>query len=609
MAGFFSEDFLEEVRSRNSIVEVVSGYVPLKQKGQNYWGCCPFHQEKTPSFSVNADKQMYYCFGCHAGGNVIHFLMHMERLDFVEAVKQLAERAHLTLPDSRPQADVDRETRQRNRLYEINRLAARFFHDTLNGPLGRAARDYLDGRGLSGAMITRFGLGFAPDSWDALIRHMAAVQVQEAELVQAGLAIQGKRDHPYDAFRNRVMFPIIDPRGRVIGFGGRVMDGSQPKYLNSPDTPVFNKRWNLYGLNLVSKKRPLSRILVMEGYMDVISLHRFGFDEAVASLGTALTPEQAKLIKRYAGEVILAYDGDSAGQKATLRGLDILAEQGLNVRVAQFPDGMDPDEFIRKRGAPAMELALQDALELTAFKIKSLQSQFNLSQDKGRADYATEAARVIAQLKSPIEQERYLKPLSVQTGYSLETLKSQVGMSGPAPQAPSGARPAKRARPVTIQPLSPQHINAETQLLSYAASGREMAEQVFERMEPDQFVEPLHAELAEALHERLSREGWPSPAELLNEFPDAQQARRVAAILEKQTDWDGFDSLQMMEDCIRTIRVYWLQRHIDALKQQLGAQFQADADTLRIVAQIRDLTQQLRETTDAAERRDDGAYR
>ena len=362
----FPASWLDELRSRADIVQVVSGYTPLKRNGHRYWGLCPFHNEKTASFSVDPEQQLYYCFGCKAGGSVIQFVMDIEHLDFAEAVKHLADQLHMPLPQMEDDPDYQRRRDQRDRLLAANREAARFYHQTLFTPDGQPMLDYLKRRGLSDNIIRKFGLGAAPNAWDTLTRHLLAQGYTEEELRLCGLTVvkeaePATEDRParprraFDMFRNRAIFPIIDQYGNVLAFGGRTLGDGQPKYLNTSDTPVFNKRQGVYAANLLRKERHLERVILVEGYMDVVSLTQYGVTGVCATLGTALTSEQARLLKRFAPRVYLSYDGDSAGQHATLRGLDILEAEGIPARVLDFPDGLDPDEFIRRDGLQGFE--------------------------------------------------------------------------------------------------------------------------------------------------------------------------------------------------------------------------------------------------------------
>jgi DNA primase len=428
MAGFFAEEFLTDVLARNDIVDVIGEYVQLKRKGQSYWGLCPFHGEKTPSFSVAQDKQFYYCFGCHAGGNAFQFIQNIDKCDFGEAVEVLAWRAGLQMPEGQNEVNSREKEELRTVLYEIGRAAARFYHDKLYSREGLKALEYLQNRGLSERIIKRFGLGFAPDNHDEAVRFLEAQGFSREHLKIFAVAGE-KEGRWYDYFRNRVMYPIIDKRGRVIGFGGRVMDDSQPKYLNSPETPIFNKRLNLFGLNLVQQIRNLERIIIVEGYMDVISMHQAGLPYTVASLGTALTEEQARLMKRYADEVYLAYDGDSAGQKATLRGLDILKDAGLRVRVIEFPDNLDPDDYAKRFGLTGLEELMDKASPLIDYKLRTIAGGCDLRTEEGRHQYVAKSCReVLAKISSPVELDIYVKRLSRESGVSEMAIYEESGI-------------------------------------------------------------------------------------------------------------------------------------------------------------------------------------
>ena len=368
----FPDAWLDELLAKNDIVSVISSYMELKPKGRRLWGLCPLHGEKTASFSVSPDKQMFYCFGCHAGGTVIQFIMQMERLTFVEAVRTLANRVGMELPDQADDAGLQRERAYKERLYEACKAAARFFMETLIGPNGAPGRAYLAKRGLTSDSVKRFGIGYAPDSWDALKKHLQEAGFLQQELLDAGLLVHNTdRNSVYDAYRNRVIFPILGTNGRVLGFGARVLNNDKPKYINPGDTPIYNKRNNLYGLNLQKGQR-CEDLVIVEGYKDVIGLFEAGVTNAVASLGTALTVQQARLLKRFTQLVYIAYDGDAAGQNATIRGLDILSAEGIDVRVIVFPDKLDPDEFIRSHGKDAFDSLKEHALSLNAFKLESM---------------------------------------------------------------------------------------------------------------------------------------------------------------------------------------------------------------------------------------------
>lgn len=417
------ERFLDELMARTDIVDLVSESVRLTKKGSSYWGCCPFHSEKTPSFHVVPDRQIYKCFGCGKGGGAINFVMEMENLSFRDAVEVLAKRAGMQMPEMGRQSSGMRERREK--LLEINKQAARTFHKWLYAPQGAEGLDYLRRRGLSKATLTNFGLGFAPNSWDALINAMAQQGYDKRDLLDAGLAVSNKDGRIYDRFRNRVMFPIIDVRGSVIGFGGRVMDDSKPKYLNSPDTPVYNKSRNVFALN-ISKKTKSGRVILTEGYMDTISLHQAGFDSAVASLGTSLTEEHAQLLNKYFKEAIIAYDGDGAGVAAAQRAIPILERAGLKVRVLRMQGAKDPDEFIKAHGRDAFARLLDRSENQVDYRLEQIKKKYDLEDDTQKVSFLQEAAQMISTLPSAVEREIYGGHAAKTAGITPEAMAQEV---------------------------------------------------------------------------------------------------------------------------------------------------------------------------------------
>ncbi len=426
----FPSAWLDELLHKNDIVSVVSEYVELKPKGRKLWACCPLHGEKTPSFSVSPDKQLFYCFGCHAGGTVIQFVMDMERLTFYEAVQQLANRVGMELPNEINDREMQRQRAYKKRIIEANTEAARYYSRCfLNPATGKDAQAYAAKRGLNAEIVTRFGIGYAPDTWDSLLKLLKSKGYSEKELVDAGLLVHNtERNTVYDAFRGRLIFPILSVNGQVLGFGARVMGDEKPKYINTGDTPVYNKRNNLYGLYL-HKNEKLDDLIMVEGYMDVIGLYKAGVKNAVASLGTALTQQQARLLKRYVEKVFIAYDGDAAGQNAMVRGLDILKAEGLEVRVITFPDDLDPDEYVQIYGKEGFDRLKENALSLNAFKLETMAKGYDLNDENGRERYAKAACAFVAGLQ-PIEQERYYRLIAKKTGYPLEALEAQGVRSG-----------------------------------------------------------------------------------------------------------------------------------------------------------------------------------
>ena len=427
----FPQSFLDELIARSDIVDVVSSYVQLTRKGSNLFGLCPFHSEKTGSFSVSPDKQIYYCFGCKRGGGVINFIMEEENLPFPDAVRFLAKRAGLEVPEE----EGDRESgRRRQRLLDLNRDAARFYYQTLHQPEGRAVQEYLNRRKISRTTAVNFGLGASPDAWDALLTAMTKKGYTKSELLEAGLVVQNRNGGLYDKFRNRLMFPVIDVRGDVVAFGGRVLDKSEPKYMNTQETPVYSKRRVLYGLNL-AKKTNRPNIILCEGNIDVVTLHQAGFDNAVASMGTALTVEQTRLLSRFTKELVLCYDNDSAGKIATDRALQILNNSEFTVRVLQLPrrrteDGelvkQDADDFIKFQGAPAFEALLSGSENGVEFRMAQIAGKYDLSDDQSRIAYCDEVSRLLATLANPVEREVYTTRAAETAKITPEAMKLEV---------------------------------------------------------------------------------------------------------------------------------------------------------------------------------------
>ena len=428
----FPQSFLDELIARNDIVDVVGSYVSLTPKGGSFWGCCPFHNEKTPSFHVLPDKQFYHCFGCKKGGGVINFVMDIENLSYPDAVRFLAKRANIPVPEEAS----DGTEKLRRRMLELNRDAARWYYQTLQAPEGQAVRDYLDRRQIHRRIAVRFGMGAAPDSWDALLTAMTARGYSKDELIRAGLAVSGKNGHIYDKFRNRLILPVIDVRGDVVGFGSRVLDKSEPKYMNSSETPVYSKRRVLYGLNLAKKtKRP--NIILCEGNLDVVTLHQAGFDNAVASMGTALTVEQTRLLSRYTKELVLCYDNDKAGALATQRALELLNRSEFTVRVLRLPNRLvdgeyvkqDADDFIKLQGPDAFERLLNGSENGVEFRMAQIAGKYDLKDDEARIAYCGEVSELLASLPGAVEREIYTGRVAEAAGITAEAMKLEVQRS------------------------------------------------------------------------------------------------------------------------------------------------------------------------------------
>ncbi len=551
----FPPSFLDELAARNPIEEVVGQYVNLKRSGSNLFGLCPFHGEKTPSFSVSPDKGIYYCFGCHKGGSVINFEMEIEGLSYPDAVRALAKRAGMTVPEDE---QYQSRYRRQERLWALNKEAARFFHASLFQPEGAAGLEYAGKRGMPKSTLTKFGIGFAPDSWDALCKAMEAKGYTQEELRASGLvSVSQKNGHIYDRFRNRLMFPIIDVRGNVIGFGGRVMDNSTPKYLNSPETEIFNKRKNLFALNLAKKTR-LGYLILVEGYMDAVALHQYGFDCAVASLGTSLTEEHASLLARYTQQVILIYDGDEAGQNATQRAIPMLEKAGLQVKVLKMRDAKDPDEFLRKFGADRFRILLEESSNRVEYQLKAIQKKYDLNIDEERVNFITEAADFVSTLVSAVQREVYGNRAAEAAKISPEAMKIEV-------QKAYKRRLSREKRKQEKIDLAPaRNLQAQSRQIRYdnvksaAAEERVVAAVMKEpallseipELTPEEFSAPI---LAKVFSQQLQRhrEGQDATLTGLTDFTSEEMAH-IAGILQR---YDGPVNVQALRDCARTIRM------------------------------------------------------
>ncbi len=492
----FPPEFLRELEDRCRIEDIAGKYVNLKRRGKNLLGLCPFHNEKTPSFNLYPGNNSYYCFGCGKGGGVINFVMEIEHLDFQDAVKWLAQRAGLQLPQEGMDSSM---SRLRMRIMEINREAGRFFYKTLMSPQGQAGLDYFRGRGLDAAAIKRFGLGYAPEDWYGLVNHLRSKGYTVDEMVQADVARLSKKGKPFDRYRGRVMFPIFDLRGNVVAFGGRVLTDEKPKYINTSDTPVYHKSGGLFAMNL-AKNTGSRQLILAEGYMDVIALHRAGFENAIASLGTSLTEEQARVIKRYADEAVICYDSDQAGQKATQRAIPILKKAGLRVKVVTVPGGKDPDEFMRnygKDGPLRFKQLLEGGGSDVEYRLEKLRERFDLSTDQGRVRYLGEAAeQVLSKLLDPMEQEVYAGRLSQETGVDKRRILETVGRLAGRERRKEQRQLARSQMEVAAveagaNPEKKDHLRAalaEEGLIAYLFLHQDKAGALKELLPPEKFV-------------------------------------------------------------------------------------------------------------------------
>lgn len=568
----FPQAFLDELTVRNPIDEVVGQYVSLSRKGSNLFGLCPFHSEKTGSFSVAPDKGIYYCFGCHKGGGVINFIMEIEGLDYPDAVRFLAKRAGLEVPDDRAYAST---YKKQERLWALCKDAARFFHEQLLAPCGEAARAYIVRRALTRQTVTRFGLGFAPDTWSSLIDAMTQKGYQKQELLDAGLAVKSQKGALYDRFRNRLMFPIIDVRGNVIGFGGRVMDDSTPKYLNSPETIIFNKRKNLFALN-IAKKSKQGRIILTEGYMDAIALHQGGFDCAVASLGTSLTEEHAQILAKYTSQVVLIYDGDEAGQNATRRAIPMLEKAGLQVRILRMQGAKDPDEFLKKFGADRFSLLLDKSENQAEYRLESLRRKYDLTDDAQRVQFLRDAAEFVSSLSNAVEREVYGRRAAESASISYEAMKLESDKAFRR----RVAREKKRAENAQLAPARQQQPRVKS--VRYDNVRSAMAEEGLLRLlckepalfdqtplAPEQLSVPLFQRVYAALRERHRSGAGVTLGALAGEL-SAEEMTHLSAVLNR-------DDQPVSEDALRD--------YISLIQQEAARRSGTDGEALLQMAQ------------------------
>ncbi|MGM9601708.1 MAG: DNA primase [Faecousia sp.] len=547
----FPPAFMDELVQRNPIEDVVGQYVSLKRSGANLFGLCPFHGEKTPSFSVNPDKGIYYCFGCHKGGGAVNFMMEIEGLSYPDAVRALAKRAGMEVPEDEK---YQSRYRQQERLWALNKEAARFFHAQLFTPAGAEGLAYAQKRGMPKSVLTKFGIGFAPDSWNALMDAMRQKGYTDQELRDANL-VSDKNGHIYDRFRNRLMFPIIDVRGYVIGFGGRVMDDSTPKYLNSTDTLVFNKRKNLFALNF-AKKTKMGFIILVEGYMDAITLHQYGFDCAVASLGTSLTEDQAALLSKYTDQVVLIYDGDEAGQNATRRAIPMLEKAGLQVKVLKMRDAKDPDEYLKKFGADKFKVLLEESSNRVEYQLASIRKKYDLSQDEDRVKYIQECAELISTLGSPVQREVYSARVAENAKITLDAMKLEVNKAFKRRMAKERRQqeridlaPAKNHQPKsrTIRYDNIRSAMAEETVIAMAMRESALLDRIG-MLKPEQFSSALLGKVFCQMLERHSQ-GLEVSLGVLEDL-EPEEISHIAYICQRQ---DGPIDEQAFADCVRTI--------------------------------------------------------
>lgn len=552
MAGR-NDGFLDELFARVNIEEVVGQYVTLNKKGRYLWGCCPFHHEKTPSFKVDPENGMYYCFGCHKGGNIVTFVREYEHVDGRTAVEILAEMAHMQVPEYKGNPIEDaKQNELKDKIYEANLFAARFYHSYIWKSEGAQALKYLYSRGLTDGDIKRFGLGCAPAHGTELYDALKEAGFDDEIIDKAWLAGQ-KDGRRYDMFRDRAIFPIINARGKILGFGGRIMGKGEPKYLNTSDTPVFNKRNNMYGLNFFKDSPGIKRLVLVEGYMDTVALLKSGITGVVATLGTALTEEQVRLMKRYAHEVWISYDGDAAGRKAALRALDMIEPEGLDVRVVDYPGGMDPDEYVKAYGKDAWE----NLPKLKAAKYRMLRAEdgLDLNTQEGLTDYTVRCCEILKPLTNAVELENYLRELSARTGYSREVLLRQIGLA----QMPVSEAPREKRQPQSIKKPISESANAQIELIALTE-----AHLLPEGMvTAEDFDDPLYKEVFENLSEGMK------PGEFIDRLPEEQAAQALEALNYSALPDTKQKALDVAEELLATIRKSRINSRISYLTEKL----------------------------------------
>lgn len=545
---YYPEELIEEVRTRNDIVEVISGYVRLQKKGSNYFGLCPFHNEKSPSFSVSPGKQMYYCFGCGAGGNVITFLMEYENQTFPEAVRTLAQRAGIALPEVDDSKEARQADSRRAKLLEINKEAAKYFYYQLRTERGSVGMEYLRKRELSDETMNHFGLGYANKYSNDLIQYLKSKGYSEDLIRDAGLCNVDEKHGMYDKFWNRVMFPIQDINHRVIGFGGRVMGDGKPKYLNSPETEIFDKSRNLYGLNFARTSRK-GNVILCEGYMDVIAMHQAGFTQAVASLGTAFTSGQASLLRRYANEILLSYDSDGAGVNAALRAIGILKEAGMTGRVINLEPYKDPDEFIKALGGEEFQKRLDHAENSFFFELRQLQKNYDLSDPEQKTAFHREIARKLCTFSEEVERENYIEAVAQKYHIGFENLRRLVGTYA----ARTGlAQPVIRPKSgVQKKNTAAEGIkNSQKLLLTWLVEQPQLYRQISKYISPKDFTEGLYEKVADRLFEELEQ-GNINPASIISMFEEEEDQREAASLF--HTKLERLESTAEQEKALHDI--------------------------------------------------------
>ncbi len=588
MTNYYSEELIQSVIEANDIVDVTSGYMSLKRVGNSFKGKCPFHNEKTASFTVSREKQLYHCFGCGAGGNVITFIMEMEKLPFIDALKFLAARVNIVLPEKQNQQEDHQAYEKKKRLYELHRQAANYYYKILK--TNRSALEYLKQRGISQETIREFGLGYASDDWNRLTDYLKTSGFSQEEMMVSGLVMASENKRHYDRFRSRIMFPIVNPRGQIVGFGGRLMTTGQngPKYLNSPETPIFSKSYELYNLNHCKNFLEAGQIMIVEGYMDVISLYEKGIRNTVAALGTAFTPFHGKILERYANEVVIAFDGDSAGKSATEKAMNILKKTSLNVRILNLPSNEDPDSFVQKYGQQGFKDVVARSLTVVEYELGLLKSHNDLSQTDGRLRYGNEAIKVLRQLETLVEIDYYSKMVAGETGINQEVIRREVMRSkNRSDNSTQLVEPDRSA--VTPQRIPRAYQKAQELVIRYFLKTPDMIDE----FPIDFLTDPFYQELLKVLLERRKTRAGIEINQVMSHFEDSEEVKKLVEFMMNEDEVSRSD----YQDALEIMNRFYNEAQLDRLSEQIKRESTNgnDDEVARLTNQLIEIKKMMKE--------------
>lgn len=557
---YYSQDVLEEVRTGNDVIDIISQYTQLKQKGNSYFGLCPFHKENTPSFSVSPDKQLFHCFGCGASGNVYSFIMQIENFDFVDAVKFLADKINYTLPEAEYSQENKKNNELKSDLYEIHKKSARYYYNILNGDDGIRARKYLDNRNINLNIRRKYGLGFSSFTKDNLFKFLLNEGYDLETILKSGLVLKNKKGEYYDRFFNRIMFPIIDIQGRIIGFGGRIIKNGEPKYLNSPDTVIFNKSQNLYSMNFARLSK-YKEFIIVEGYMDVLSLYQAGFHNVVASLGTAFNDEHIKTLKKYAQSVILLFDSDEAGEKAVLRAIPILNKHGIKTKVLQVTDAKDPDEFIKKFGSEAFNELLKKSKNNILFQVDCIKKQYDINNIEQRIMFVNNVSKLISSIDNAVERDVYTKEIAKYTNISLEAINKEIYKISNNEKININNKKYKKGKYEIDKKGIDEAIKS---IINIISSNYFIFKSVNNFIKPHEFIEPLYIKLIDIIYNLYEKGNNIYPAEIINYFTNTEEQKMVTNILiSQENNFENKSDLEKaLNDEIKTIKRAYINSKI-----------------------------------------------